>query len=1248
FGVFSQQVSGVSLFGGKGSSLSLFDFKSTLSDIFFCADQAIPCYEDYSRTVADKYYGCSETITSCYDYISEDSCTDNKCLRSQTCEWKPSQYSELGIGVCRPENEEDMDCNKFNTAKERINQAANKVFLTKEMCSLYGNSCYYNSATDLCLNEEEVSCYDYADKQDCTGTDTSSGIFVDANVAVTWASRTASSSDANNYIKKSGTNVLTPSKDYFELGVCKFTDKCLKDADDNNEISQQLYFGTSPGTKNDCLPNFDGSYSLDCARDISVPETIVLHKNYVNKLEFNYSVVDYDGLNQLRGEGIKTYSSFLPSQIGTYPTIPAFGNKIVKTVATGTFGQQWNTSYFSEDSSHNLETIRSFLVTLDTVNPVLRHEITIIPNLETHTVTINARLIEENNDLVSCIKREGSVLKTGLILVTDTFGANVNLPVNEDTYLEDSTIDGTLRNEVSETYAGIETGTEPNSGIDLLYKWECYDRAGNKVVDSYSFGADADMMISNPTPSSEAVASGNDVTISIKTQKNGICSYSSNNGVSWDEFTNKVTEPDGYTHSATVNLPINEEHLDYKVKCSFTELQGEIFGSSADTIKVTVDDNAPLTLPFADDEQIIFDNPHWIGQTGFELRCIDVKQGQGARVFTPIESGCADVYYCDELIDGDNCVPVQKAGDSFIPSIEASTTIRFNSADNLGNMGIVTEQPIKVDLTAPTISTSSPVDSLGSNALRIDTKEPTISLIGEITNGLGADVSPLKFFGSYYRITDCLNNQILNETIDINDVDLVSESVDFSRIIPLDEDQRYCISIFTKDSAENLGQLGPIEVIRDSLGPKLGEADLYRRSPITSGTTTSLDVPFGQDFILQIRNLEDSYAGYADLAERVDNVWIEDMFGTPFKVTKSGQIWEGTVQTKYWPVGLSYITLFANDSVNNIASKRINFTIADTVDPKSDITLENIYGEETQKLTKGVNYVILNASESLFNVSLYFSINNKHYNATFMARDLDAITWVGTVIIPSGLTGNAVIGGLMTDLNGRTGTSFSSNPVSVDSYDFTIPTPNILLENNEYRTSSSAVQFIGIATAASNPHGYTYQFLINGNPSTATGDVIGSLKSGINNAQVRVEDKYRNYEVRTYRITVITGDSVVNADLIPPAITAKDVQINSLGVKIINNRLTSKEGFLSVIAPFAVNADVSNSYIIGHDSKIYYPDLNRNFNIPLVGRTFTETLNTIRVIFVDAAGNQASQTTDIVKDLQPPNLIRLAFGKVIG
>ena len=1251
FGVFSQSISGVSLFGGKGSSLSLFDFKSTLSDIFFCADQAIPCYEDYSRTVADKYYGCSETITSCYDYVSESACTDNKCLRSQVCEWKDSSYSELGVGVCRPENEKAQDCKKFNIAKERINQAANKVFITKEMCSLYGNSCYYSSAKDLCLNGNEVSCYDYADKTDCLGSTDGENAVVD----VSWGLK----SGTNYYIKKSGTNAITTeSLDSFNLKTCKFTDKCIKDADNNNEVAQQIYYGNSIGVKQDCLPDLDGKYSLDCARDVSVPETIVVHKDYVNKLEFDYDVVDYDGINQLRPEGIKTYASGNSVSLPPlYPDVERAADKIIFDVPggiVGILGQNYRLSYFSEDASHNLEVVKSFTVTLDTVKPEITDIITIIPNLETHSVTVNARLTlselrneegfsgQPNDDLISCVKREGSTLKTGLILVIDATGANVESPLNEDTYLEDSTADGILRNEVSETYSDIETGTEPNSGITLRYVWECYDGAGNIASDSYSFPADADMMISNPTPSSEAVASGVDVPISIKTQKDGTCSYSSNNGVSWTEFTGKVQEPDGWVHSAVANVPINEEHTDYTVKCDFADIQGTIFGSNADTIRVTVDDKAPNTLPFVNDEQIIFDSSHWIGQTGFELRCVDVKQGQGPRIFTPVESGCANVYYCDELLDGADCDPVQKPGDSFTPTIEASTVIRYYSVDNLGKPEQVKEQPIKVDLIPPVISLSSPVDTSGSNALRVDTKEPTIPLIGKIINDHAGDVSPMKFFGSYYKVTDCMNHQILNGTIDINDADLVSKSIDFSRIIPLDKDQRYCISVFAKDSAENSGQLGPVEVVKDSIGPNLSKSNLYRRSPITSGITTNLDVPFGQNFILQIRELEDSYAGYADLAERVDSVWIEDMFGTMFKVNKLGQIWEGTVQTKYWPVGLSYITLFANDSVNNIASKRINFTIADTVDPTSDITLENIYGIKTQKLTKGNNYIILNASESLRNVTFYFSINNKHHNVTFMARDIDAITWIGNVNIPSGLTGNAVLGGLMTDLNGRTSSVFSSNPISVDSYDFSVPTPN------QYVSSLPTIQFAGIADVENNPRGYTYQFLLNGKPVAAVNGVISGLKNGANDIQIRVEDKYRNYEVRTYRITAAIEETAGTPDIIPPVISPTDIQIVSPNIKVISNKITSRSGTVDIRAPASVKDDVSNSYIIGQDAKIYYSDSDNNFDLPLIGRTFSETVNVLRIIFEDTAGNQAVQSTEIIKDLQPPNLIRLEFGKIIG
>lgn len=1287
FGVFPKWISTASLFGGKGSEASLFDFKTTNAGLFICTNNNIPCYEDYSITVADKHYSC-ELVTSCYDYASEAACDENKCLKSQECEWADDLYAELGIGVCRPTAEsKKQDCNAFDTISDRI--LTNKVFasnigeVAKETCKLYGESCYYSTVRGIitergvigrCLNEEQVSCYDYNNQDDCVGPNegnTENDEEKSVVINVTW--KPASLMPGSSFSKKNGSNeIITESNDYFNKGLCKFAaTNCVKDADDNEikydavGIAPLFTYGTNENLPSDCQPDAYGKYDKACSLDTATPETIIQPKEYANVISFDYSTVDYNGENKLStSSAITTYFKAVPSSSVsslTYPTDIQSTGTFTKTAAS-TPGMKYSLLYFSEDAAHNLEPVKRTDFILDTAPPSIYAETIVIPDLANHKVdlTINLRdnslgALDKN---ISCVKT--SNVETGLYLKKGLTGGDLSPTIAFDSPSQ-TTADSSLREVVSETYTDIDTGIADEfglgSGIIAEYKYKCYDRAGNKAEGIKSnIVLDADMTLSNPQPGdavkdTDAATAGIQIPISITAIKNGECNYSSDNSA-WIKFNNPVQQPAGdWLYSSTAQIPAGTEHIDYSTRCKLEGMQGIVYGTSADMIRITIDDKAPQTLPYLNDELITFNTPdHWVNDATMpELRCIDEEQGHGASedVFSPYESGCDAVYYCKDTT-ASPCTPAL-SGLSVIPDITGTTTIRYYSKDNLGNQETQKSQIIKYDNTAPAIVLKKPVDSSTTAITGISVKEAFIELTIEIDNTNGADNSQLKDEGTYYVLSDCSNNQISNGTMQLT---VFAGKFNISKTIPLLENKKYCIDIYSKDIAGNTGHLGPIEIIRDSAGPDLNNA-LYKQiiySGGMEGIISTNNIEYGSNFVLRISDLLDDYAGTdedSELRARISQVWAVDYFGTTYRFSETGAAWNATIKTKLWPVDDYILTIFANDTLGNTEMKLLNFNIVDTTPPAATIKIENIYSGAKTTLTKGENYIVVNASESLENITLYIEILGIKHDVTFIKRDFDAVMWIGIVNMPEYSVSSADVKGLMHDINGVA--SAIDYNIPADLRGFTAPSPTgLTLSGTTYTASSASVAYLPA------PAGQSYQFTVNGiisAPASAISYTPAGFKPGLNDVSIRVENDYKNYEIFTQQVSIpgtpptlaaASALFIINATKI-----IKNIAANA-NIDIISGQLVANKNIVTILGD---NAGASKIYIIGEDKKKYPATITGagfTANVKLVGRTFTETLNTLQIVFEDSLGNKKTETITIVKDLQPPNLMDLTFGRVFA
>jgi hypothetical protein len=1320
FGVFSNPASQLNaIFGGR------YSFND---NIFICSNNAVACFLESSRTVVDKYVSC-EGVESCYDYTSQAACGEQKCNPSLKCEWQESNYQELGVGVCRPSEPEEQDCREFENAINRPGglrgQLSNRVFapsigeVAKETCALYGDACYYLSSTGQCKNRNEVSCYDYANNQiDCSGEEDKN-----IDVVVTW-SPTAALDPTR--IKSAGTHEITQeSEDVLQIGRCKFIDasaECVKDSDDNQG---EVFSNFVPNKGKDCL----NSANPDCALDITSPITTVEHGDFVKTINFKYTALD----NISKGASLKTW--FLPVKntllsdplTTTYPVISAQNDLMEYKGSISNKDGEWTLFYYSEDAAHNLETIKQSVFTLDTKAPIITFTRSVTPDASgANKVMFTANLkLTGNDNFAYCLKKDDKGNT-----VAGLFEGTTPRTFNQSTLGDD------LRNEWSEVYTNIGTG---DNGIAVVYKWTCYDQAGNAVSGSLPFDLDANGIIRDPTR--VTVKNRNDVDIEIKTEYDGNCSFIDDKEKTkaeslWTKFTATETLGDNeYRHTAKITLQNTEQNKKIKVGCRLRKVQGFVKGTNADDIKITIDDRAPDTKPFiissgGAEKIITFKQPQWVSGSTFWLKCIDqVQDGE-----YPPQSDCGSVFFCTDTA-ATACTPLDSSLEKVNPEITQPTTLRYYSVDKLGNVQPIQSQIIKFDNTAPSLTLTPPLQDTDY----LVTKDSAVVLRGTIFNSGTGDISPIDVV--YYEVRDDEQNIISNRngTLAI----AVSEKSKSEIKIPektvlLKPNSNNFLYVSVKDEAGNTGSITPIKIVQDSAGPQIANATL-NGIEVKSFTSPDNRIEFGSDFDVDITDLVDDYAEQltqGDLRKRVDSVWVEDMFGTVYQL-KPDDIqklrWQATIKTSSWLVTSdkfkTYITIFANDSLGNIAEKRVDLIVADNIPPSANFWLENAYGTRINHLIKGLNYVVLQASEPLRSISMYVDVPlngiSARHPVIFIARDFDNITWTGFVNVSSDAVGTATVGGMLFDTNGLNSSDFNPLGIGVQAYDLIQPLPNANLINGVYYSQTRNPGYVC-------PAGYDCLFTLNGeyvNPAQLL------LNLGANDVTVRIEDADGSFKTFTQKIffnatvpTLVPGAPVVITLITKPISTGKplyaeigiaggvpiaspiltldgttksltrindgwytfketiaegshqlvakatdqnnvestqeatvivDATLSSLlgsfkftNIQNISGVLTSRNHTIMLNGSVA-DVDVS-VYIIGRDGDKYdavFNPVSKEFsisNIRLVGRTFTETSNELLVVVRDAAGNTVSKVVTVVKDLQPPELIRLLFTRIFG
>lgn len=1116
------------------------------------ADQAnaIGCFLDVSKTIVDKYNSCDlgggRRVTSCYDYASKSACEDKKCTPTEDCEWlNLTSYDQLGIGVCRPTNVSQQDCGEFTSALSRRegdrSYLYNKIFasesgsVAKELCSLYGQACYYRANQKSCLNKNEVSCYDYQDQTSCIGANN-----INVNVNVQWAKLTPG--DDFDSRTRGDNRILRNSNDTLGLGVCRWVNlgtysKCVKDADNNT--------GKDLPSTEDCINPDDPALREQCALDILPPETTFVYSNYTSEVNFEYSVVD----DRSSPEDINTFAlPVLTEDIDalSYPIEPSVskGQLEFGLIAEGP-NEPYSLLFFSEDFAHNLEEVKRINFFIDTEAPTINVTTSIKPNTVNNLIDLYVTLKLDNDIRGYCLDNED----TGLF-------------VDGEKQLPNITSLGQPGSTWAERYVNIPTTNDTIAE----YVFDCYDKAGNRALEprSIPLSLDSNGIIQDPRPTI-AVPSKIRIPISIKTLYPGECRFIDNDPDNdqtykdyslWHKFAetgNTTVNYDSASNSCDPlcehigNVTITNNKKKLKVQCNLTGLFELVKGRNGDDIKITVDDLRPHTQPYivvnSKKVNITFGpEQYWTNGNPpfFRLECVDPYQ-DGTY---PRESGCEAVYYCSQPLTGPTCTPT-KRGTTYQPSITSSSAIRFYSNDSYGNSELPIQSPsIFYDGVPPFLNLSPPLN----NSI-IKTKEAFVTLRGEIENrGVVNQISPLQsiYYELRYRQAPASTVTVpdFNATLTPNPESAGKSTID-ETTIPLRANKVNVLKVKVTDKAGNFFERGPITIVHDSQGPNITAAQISGH-PIS---TYVPELPFSVDYNISISHLLDSYPNLLEfgtdpneqrigLQKRVSKVIAEDMFGARYEMHPTNDAkdeWVVSLRTSVWPVTTSqfrtFVTIIATDVLGKTEERVIDLLVLDTVEPWADFWLENSYGSRIGELSPGLNFVVLSASEPIILPIMDFNVTVKKYRTLFFAHDFDAKTWTGVVNITDIIT-PADVTGKLTDVNGLNSSDFrpvnpATKPVTVRQTSVQEPIPVSYKPkiNGIYYVNARDVQYAGLLAQ------HRYDFNINGKINTsysASNNLVKGFKTGSNNITIRAEDLTNN-NYRIFRQNVFV-------DTIPPII----------------------------------------------------------------------------------------------------------------
>jgi hypothetical protein len=632
---------------GEETGYIYFENKTTQTTLP-CEDMQVPCYLDSTRTTVDKYYAC-RNLTSCYDYKSEYACRQDKCSLFG-CEWITStEYASLGLGICRPKDESLQRCNLCMDKSNEFYGDCNK-----NNCILYG-TCYYDMLPNVnqaepyeCMHKRDMSCDYYDYESECIGGTNSS-------INTTW--------NSGYSLKTKGSNNFTiKSKDFLNLGKCKWLgDSCAKDSDQNIIANERLDDQADTG-KYDCALD-----DKKCQKDTIPPRSSFSYNKEMPGMPLNITYYVYD--DSYGKKSTKVYTCIVPFNQECYPN-KTEENTIFYTI---TSSGNYNLFYFAEDYSHNLETVKKATFYVDAQPPIIKLAYQIDSS---EADPLNYEGIYFSNLTISFNVTNENATCSAYLLDSESKKASIVSDINK-----------VYSSKFIARYNFLK---------DDLYNYvvSCRDKAGNINETNFVIKIEEDSSLSNPQPST-TLRSGQGITISIDTISSASCRYD----FTTEDYNNMLNEftDQGTYHYKTIDIGGNGIKI-INVKCLFPD--GKIKGNRADRIKFAIDDIPPETLITNFKDNTLKNISGWRTKIEFGLLCSDppIYENDNPKLKN-WAFGCGNVSYGTNYAGG-NIRPVNpKYVSKYNVSMNDSGiwTINYSSVDNGRNYEKEKTEKIYID-----------------------------------------------------------------------------------------------------------------------------------------------------------------------------------------------------------------------------------------------------------------------------------------------------------------------------------------------------------------------------------------------------------------------------------------------------------------------------------------------------------------------------------------------------------------------
>lgn len=659
------------------SGLCYKDNSGSFGDKYDTCEKVDSCYDYKSSSACENDY--------CYKFTNES---------GNNCEWNTyDEELGIGVCKPTIETEEDCfrcdsdsplgfceenicglygDCyfkdieNHDSTGEEQRIQTENE-------------NIYHSPYTSTCIHKNDMACYFYNDKEDCLGSNNNS-----VNINVSRENIFGAISLRNSLYGDN--SQIGFSEDVFAFGDCFWNNDSNSEYYGCNKNSDNYYdsslFSVTPANQDYKLDDCENSYFnqfttndvLRCFQDNESPETNIILREKVQQTQYLSETGGYlpvYGRNQLINLSYSTNDSLSSSdEIASYFSFTSVNNcsgclpfvdcdncadpqhqtdcyvngcelypqhlldefdPLGVNSETNNLKHGENImTYFSEDSSHNLEKIRYERIFIDVLAPEFSQAFSYD-------------------------------LKTFLLDIEDVYASNLSI---EFSLTEPALCQGNLL--LGSKYHPVGDFRFHGENFKTFYPWlpdgqysfklVCEDDYQNRLIEEYEIIIEGDKSITNPQPRGGVFNHIDEVELSIETPYDADCRLSKSRtpySVSQYELSSKKQLSNGnwehkidFTDAQFGASDISGTHI-FFASCDFgagkvTEMK------NGDTISFTIDQESPNTIIYAtsdeggNDYQVYNEaSANWQSSRSIQMLCNDTT------VLTALDNfGCANIHYC--------------------------------------------------------------------------------------------------------------------------------------------------------------------------------------------------------------------------------------------------------------------------------------------------------------------------------------------------------------------------------------------------------------------------------------------------------------------------------------------------------------------------------------------------------------------------------------------------------------------------